>query len=110
MEGEQWAQIKDEFTPEEKKALWRQLGAIRHIVNCIGTMVQYAEQIAQTWPVLVLCLGSTLLRLYGHRTGYKAHLREPDVIYCSGVNCIFSLSHQSVINRRILSFLSEECR
>ncbi|MBN9392015.1 MAG: aminoglycoside phosphotransferase family protein [Chloroflexi bacterium] len=37
IEGEQWSQIKDELKPDEKRALWRQLGTItRHIHNVKG--------------------------------------------------------------------------
>jgi aminoglycoside phosphotransferase (APT) family kinase protein len=37
IEGEQWSQIKNELKPGEKKALWRQLGAItRQIHNVKG--------------------------------------------------------------------------
>lgn len=35
MEGEQWEQIKDTFTPEEKKVLWRQLGSIMKNLHAI---------------------------------------------------------------------------
>jgi aminoglycoside phosphotransferase (APT) family kinase protein len=35
MEGEQWAQIKDEFTSEEKKILWQQLGAITKKIHSV---------------------------------------------------------------------------
>jgi aminoglycoside phosphotransferase (APT) family kinase protein len=35
MEGEQWAQIKDTFTSEEKKGLWRQLGSITKKIHAV---------------------------------------------------------------------------
>lgn len=35
MEGEQWAQIMDTFTAEEKKVLWRQLGNIAGKVHAV---------------------------------------------------------------------------
>lgn len=35
MEGEQWAQVMDTFTTEEKKALWRQLGSITSKIHAV---------------------------------------------------------------------------
>lgn len=35
MEGEQWAQIMDMFTAEEKKSLWRQLGSITSKIHAV---------------------------------------------------------------------------
>jgi aminoglycoside phosphotransferase (APT) family kinase protein len=35
MEGEQWAQVMDVFTSEEKKALWRQLGSITRKIHAV---------------------------------------------------------------------------
>jgi aminoglycoside phosphotransferase (APT) family kinase protein len=35
MEGEQWAQVMDEFTSEEKKMLWRQLGSITKKIHAV---------------------------------------------------------------------------
>ena len=35
MEGEQWAQVIDTFTSEEKKSLWRQLGTITKKIHAV---------------------------------------------------------------------------
>ncbi len=35
MEGEQWAEVMDTFTPEEKRVLWRQLGSITKKIHAV---------------------------------------------------------------------------
>lgn len=70
MEGEQWAQVMGSFTTEEKKELWRQLGAIlkklhsvqgkafgnsllgpafslwsQAVMDCLGTIIRDLEQV-----------------------------------------------------------------
>jgi aminoglycoside phosphotransferase (APT) family kinase protein len=54
MEGEQWEQIKNEFTSEEKMVLWRQLGAITKKIHSVqgNTFGKFGRQFS-SWSQAV---------------------------------------------------------
>jgi aminoglycoside phosphotransferase (APT) family kinase protein len=63
MEGEQWERIKDEFTAEEKKALWRQLGAITKKIHSVqGETFGNFRRPFSSWSLSVVNWFTNLIR------------------------------------------------
>jgi aminoglycoside phosphotransferase (APT) family kinase protein len=75
MEGEQWEQIKDEFTSEEKKALWRQLGAIMKKIHSVQGDIfgKFSRQFSSWSPVVINWLTDVIRELD------EAHLDTADM-------------------------------
>jgi aminoglycoside phosphotransferase (APT) family kinase protein len=63
MDGEQWARVKNEFTSEEKKVLWRQLGAITKKIHSVqgDTFGKFDRQFS-SWSLAVTDWLTSIIR------------------------------------------------